>query len=207
MRFAPPLTVPALVISLALATTSAHAADPLGIYLGGSVGDAQVQADGGSFTSAVFSERHTAFKGMAGLRPIELLGAEVEYFDFGTPTGPIGSFNTQTPVRMRGAAAFGLVYLPVPIIDLFAKAGLARLRSTVGPIQYTGPAPLGTGMTCVIGVQCSGLPRFDRNDTKVALGIGAQHRFGSLAVRGEFERFTAAGGKPTLLSLGVTWGF
>jgi hypothetical protein len=38
-------------------------------------------------------------------------------------------------------------------------------------------------------------------------GGGAQYKFGSWAVRAEYERFNAAGGNPSLLSAGVTWAF
>jgi hypothetical protein len=37
--------------------------------------------------------------------------------------------------------------------------------------------------------------------------VGAQYKFGSLAVRAEFERFNAAGEHPSLLTLGLTWSF
>ncbi len=31
---------------------------------------------------------------------------------------------------MSGAAAFGMLYLPVPVVSVYAKAGLARLQAT-----------------------------------------------------------------------------
>jgi hypothetical protein len=34
-----------------------------------------------------------------------------------------------------------------------------------------------------------------------------QYKFGPFGVRGEYERFNAAGGNPYLLSLGATWAF
>jgi hypothetical protein len=37
-------------------------------------------------------------------------------------------------------------------------------------------------------------------DTGLEVGAGAQFKFGSLAVRGEYERFSAAGGNPCFRS-------
>ena len=38
---------------------------------------------------------------------------------------------------MKVAAAFGILYLPMPRIDVYAKAGLARLQSKVNVGAYT----------------------------------------------------------------------
>jgi hypothetical protein len=66
-----------------LQSTQARADDPLGFYVGGAVGQARVDA---SLPNAdQFREDHSAFKIMAGLRPIPVLGAELEYVDFGHP--------------------------------------------------------------------------------------------------------------------------
>jgi hypothetical protein len=46
-----------------------------------------------------------------------------------------------------------------------------------------------------------------RTNTGFAGGAGAQFKMGSFAVRGEYERFSAAGGNPSLLSVGVIWKF
>lgn len=47
----------------------------------------------------------------------------------------------------------------------------------------------------------------NRTNTGFAGGAGTQFKIGSFAVRGEYERFNAAGGNPSLLSLGITWRF
>jgi hypothetical protein len=47
----------------------------------------------------------------------------------------------------------------------------------------------------------------NRSDTSFAAGVGAQVKFGSLALRAEYERFDAAGENPSLVSLGLTWSF
>jgi hypothetical protein len=39
------------------------------------------------------------------------------------------------------------------------------------------------------------------------LGGGAQYKLGPMALRAEYERFSADGTHPTLISVGVTWSF
>jgi opacity protein-like surface antigen len=101
---------------------------------------------------------------------------------------------------MRGESAFGVLYLPVPIVDIFLKAGLARINSTAA-----------THTVCSGGQPCPTLivdPEPEsRTNVGFAGGAGAQFKIGSLAVRGEYERFNAAGGNPSLLSVGFIWKF
>ena len=193
-RFGCAAGVAALALLL-LQLPEARAGDPLGLYVGGGFGQARVDAS--LSNAAQFRADHSAFKIMAGLRPISLLGAELAYADFGHPRVN-GIFPTD--VTMKGAAAFGVLYLPVPLIDIYAKAGAARLQSTVGvklvcpPSQeicntIAPPAPLG------------------RTNTGWAGGAGVQYKFGPFGVRADYERFNAAGGNPHLLSLGTTWTF
>jgi opacity protein-like surface antigen len=178
--------------------------DLLGMYVGGGVGQAQVSAYANSASFAPiasggageFNENHTAFKAIVGIRPISLFGAELEYADAGHPSGNL--FGYPADASIRGAAAFGIVFLPVPIIDIYVKAGAARLESTLGGIVPYLPI-------------CAGCapPRFeqDRTNTAFAAGAGAQYKIGSWAVRAEYERFSAAGEYPSLVSLGLTWTF
>jgi hypothetical protein len=90
------------------------------------------------------------------------------------------------------------VFLPVPVIDIYVKAGGARLQSTLS--GFVPFLPL-----------CSGCapPRFEqvRSNTSFAAGVGAQYKLSIWAVRAEFERFDAAGEYPSLVSLGFTWTF
>lgn len=93
---------------------------------------------------------------MAGLRPISLVGAEVEYFDFGhpsefagtIPSGLVGvpSFPVSADVKVKGSAAFAVLYLPVPVVDVFVKLGAARIQTTSNT-SVTVSAPYAT---CVI---------------------------------------------------------
>jgi hypothetical protein len=89
--------------------------------------------------------------------------------------------------------------MPVPIVDIFLKAGIARIESTTTT----------NIVLCLPPVECPAfLPESgSRTNVGFADGAGAQFKIGSFAVRGEYERFNAAGGNPNLLSVGVIWKF
>ena len=179
----------------ALPITPARAINPLGFYVGGAVGQARVDATAPNASG--FRENHSAFKVMVGVRPISVIGAELAYADFGHPSHLNGFLATD--VTMKGASAFGIFYLPVPIVDIYAKAGVARLRSTA-TISFVCPA----------GQVCPAVPYYapiSRTDVGFAAGAGAQLKIGGLAIRGEYERFNAAGAYPGLFSVGLMWTF
>jgi hypothetical protein len=180
---------------LAIPPRLSHAGDLLRLYVGGAAGQSQVEADVPYVPD--FHENHSAFKFMAGIRPISLFGVEIAYDDFGYPTVQNGDLATD--VTMKGESGFAVLYLPVPIVDIFLKAGMARIESTST-----------TNIVCPAGQVC---PLFattapeSRTNVGFAGGVGAQFAIGSFAVRGEYERFNAAGGNPSLLSVGVIWKF
>jgi hypothetical protein len=88
---------------------------------------------------------------------------------------------------MKGASALEVLYVPIPVIDLYAKAGVARIQSNV-----TGSAP--AFLVCIPEIPCETFPfHAHRTNTSLAAGAGAQFKFGRWAVRGEYERFNAAG--------------
>jgi opacity protein-like surface antigen len=194
-RLAPTATIVVFVMAV-LPTGYAFADDLLGLYVGGAAGQSQVEANAPSIGD--FKQNHSAFKVIAGIRPISLIGAELSYIDFGHPSGSINAVSSN--VSEKGADAFGVLYLPVPVVDVFVKAGLARLQSTLTSVKG------GIGTCTITNPNCA-LFRLDRTNTSFAAGAGAQVKFGSWAVRAEYERFNAAGGNPSLVSLGLTWTF
>ena len=178
----------------------ASALDPIGWYVGGAIGQAQVieEVSGPALPLPVrFQETHSAFKLMVGARPISLLGAEVSYMDFGNPGRSF--FGYPANASMKGGSAFGMLYLPVPIIDVYLKAGIASIHSTVSgsvPIVCPAPGPCGPGAF-----------QQSQTNTGFAGGAGLQFKFGSWTARAEYERFNAASENPYMLSLGLTWSF
>jgi len=97
---------------------------------------------------------------------------------------------------MKGATAFAMFYLPLPVVEVFVKGGVARLQSKAG-LDLVCPSCLLAPLFLPIS----------RTNTSFAGGAGVQCKLGAFAVRGEYERFNAGGGNPHLLSLGVTWAF
>jgi opacity protein-like surface antigen len=198
-----PLLIIAILVLLVQPSGNALAEDLLGLYLGGAIGQSHVEAKVTACSCDIFPEIGTenidkeqlAFKAMLGMRPISWVGAEIEYIDFGKSTGE--AFGYPANASLKGVAAFGVLYLPVPIVDVYVKAGVARLQ---GSMNYSYCSPCACDL-CLNSVQQN------RTNTSGAAAVGTQYKFGSWAVRAEYERFNAAGGNPSMVSAGITWTF
>jgi opacity protein-like surface antigen len=205
-----------LVVCAEAASRPVAAANPLGFYVGGAVGQATVRADqvlfvdptGIPFTGPIsLSKNHAGWKLLGGLRPISLIGAEFEYVDFGSSTAshtPAGfGIGYTADMRAKAAAAFGVLYapLPVPFLDVYGKAGLARLQTTVNA---------NAGQGCFAPLFCAvhgGELHRDQTEVRFGYGAGTQVKLDRFAIRVEYERISASKGDPDLLSIGATWTF
>lgn len=200
-----------------LTAAPALASDLLGLYIGGSAGQGKIET--GSQTSPAptalpsigeFSANHSAYKVVAGIRALSLLAVEAAYVDFGrasqglgSSSGVVGTATASGDARLRGTAAFAMLYLPIPVVDVFAKAGVARLKTDADvTVQLSGPflCPV-TAPTCRFTQSSSS------TDTGFAAGAGAGLKFGPLAIRAEYERFSTRGAYPALTTLGFTYSF
>lgn len=164
--------------ALGLAAAPAHAQVPgLDFYLGAGIG--QSNADIDDVDIADLDKKDMGWKIIGGVRVASILGAELNYIDFGKASGD------GLEMEYKALAAYGLFYvpLPLPILDVYAKAGLAKLDVDIDAED------------------------FSTDDTKFAYGLGAQLKFGSWAIRGEYERFKVEDVKPSLLSLSFTKSF
>ena len=167
---------------LTLPVLPAVAADN-GFYLGGSIGQANLQIDdltGGALADDDFDADDTAFKLIAGIRPLDWLAVEASYVNFGEAEDEVMG----VPLRAEGdgISAFAVGFLAVGPVDLFAKGGLITWDSKI------------TG--------------FDEDGTDLAYGVGAQFRFLSLGVRAEYERFDVDEVDDlSMISIGVTYTF
>jgi opacity protein-like surface antigen len=167
------------ILALALAGTAAQAADK-GIYLG--VGVTQAQIDG---IAPDFDLDDTGFKLIVGFRPLDLFAVEANYIDLGSDNADVLGF----PVEVDGKAyaGFGLLFLALPFVDLYAKAGLAHWE---------------------LDGSVSGLGSASDSDTEFAYGAGVQVRFLSLGVRLEYESFDIQDTDGAdLITLGFTYTF
>lgn len=198
------LMVTALSLCPLAAPGIAQADDPLGLYIGAGYGQGHIKAQlqGLGALLGEFGANHSAYQAMLGIRPISFLGAEITYVDFGqssigNPTGygalPLPSipYPAAVQVSQKGEAAYGLLYLPVPIIDVYVKAGVSRISTDMSATYTvtTGAEVIGRSIT----------------DTSFAYGAGVQWKLAQWAVRGEYERFSAAGANPSLFSIGMTY--
>lgn len=164
--------------ALGLAAAPAHAQVPgLDLYLGASIGQSNADIDDIELTN--LDEKDMAWKIVGGVRFASILGAELDYINFGKAGADEGD------VKYKGLAAYGLFYLPLPlpILDLYAKAGIAKVDVDID------------------------VDDLSTDDTQFSYGLGAQLKFGSWAIRGEYERFKVEDSKPSLLSLGFTKSF
>ncbi|HEX9474068.1 MAG TPA: outer membrane beta-barrel protein [Steroidobacteraceae bacterium] len=174
----------------ALVSQRSSALDLVGFYAGGAFGQAQVEA--GVPTLGSFKKDHSAYQLMAGVRPVAPFGVELDYLDFGHPSGMVGGWPTD--LSMKGAAAFAALYLPLPLLDLYAKAGVARLQTRLRTI---------TGLTCTPTNPGCNVFVSDHTDSRLAAGVGVQVKVGSWTVRGEYVGFSVAGGTPGMTSIGL----
>ncbi len=201
----------------------AHAStNLLNFYVGASLGHASLRAKDSSLIAATyrgslggFDRGDFAYQIVAGVRGLDLLGAEIDYFNLGngsvSPSWSGLGAVTNARISQKGEAAFAVLYLPVPVIDLYLKAGIARLTTDLNASGNTGACPPGSECPFFICLGCSPpVPSpfhgtLDRSETTFAAGAGVQWTIGDWAVRGEYERFDALGEHPDLLTVGVIW--
>lgn len=195
-----------LAIGACAASTAALADNPVGFYLGAGVGYSTVRSDDSAYgLPGYFNDHQTAWKLIAGVRPISIVGAEFEYIDFGQPSNRNGYYNTNyygTESHPRAAALFGIGYLPIPIpfFDFYGKAGVARLKTDVTTIVANCPA----GAACLVPPT---IYRRDQSNNKLAYGLGVQSRAWGIGFRAEYERISSSYGDPDALTVSATWTF
>jgi hypothetical protein len=91
---------------------AAHAADN-GVYLGIGVGHSEF--------NTTFDSSDTGYKAIAGVRLLDSFSIEANYADHGDATT---------------TSAFALGFLDFPLLDLFAKAGMAQVKSIGTETQF-----------------------------------------------------------------------
>jgi Outer membrane protein beta-barrel domain len=189
------------------ASTTALAENPIGLYAGAGVGYSTIRSDDPAFgLPGYYNDHQTAWKGIVGIRPLPIVGAEFEYIDFGQPNTHHGSyFDTNyygLDSHPRAAALFGVGYLPLPVpfLDIFGKVGVARLKTDV---TSTVTSNCGTN-TCLGTITTF---RHDQTDNKLAYGVGVQSKVWGVAFRAEYERISSSFGDPDAVTVSATWTF
>jgi hypothetical protein len=132
------------------------------------------------------------------------LAAELEYVNLGLSSGLTTYQNSNVPLlsyaTRKGVAAFGMLYLPTPIVDFYLRAGLAKLHTQTDT----------SVLTCPMGGVCpplaSALP-VNSTGVGAAGGGGVMYRIRSFELRADYTRFAALGGNPYMVTGGLTWTF
>jgi hypothetical protein len=174
----------AIVFAAALLTLPvlpAVAADN-GFYLGGSIGQANLKIDdlSNGISTADFDADDMAWKLIAGIRPLDWLGVEAAYVNFGEPEDTV--LGQKLQAEGDGISAFAVGFLPTGPVDLYAKLGLISWDSKIS----------GT---------------FDDDGTDLAYGVGAQFRVLGLSIRAEYEKFDVSDVDLDMISVGLTYTF
>lgn len=167
----------AMLVGMILAAPLAMAADN-GVYLGAGMLQSQYGLSNPGDLEP-FDDEDTGYKIIAGFRPLDSFGVELNYADHGEATVPSGIVCIQlinapcpddTDLEAKTLSAFAVGYLDFPVIDLFAKAGVTAWEFK--------------------GNSTPAFPAFsiDEDGTEFAWGAGVQAHFGSLGLRLEYER-------------------
>ena len=177
----------AALLVLCIAGVGAAQAADHGFYIGAGLGQSQLQPDRNrvDLSEINYDDKDQGYKLIAGFRPLDIVGAEVNYIDLGRthgngPAGPVRS-----DAQLFNASLVG--YLPLPFVDVFGKAGVARSRTNFRQQSFDN---------------------LKLDSTDFTWGVGLQAHFGSLGARLEYERFNLPDvDRASLVSLAVTWTF
>jgi hypothetical protein len=200
-------TLALLAAATCAVSTSALADNLAGFYLGAGVGYSTIRSDDASYgLPGYYNDHQTAWKVIAGVRPIPIIGAEFEYIDFGQPGNHYGYnsiANYGFDTHPRAAALFGVGYLPLPVpfFDVYAKAGVARLQLDLTTVEPIAGCTVSTPNCVPI------LSRQSQTDNKFAYGVGVQSKAWGVSFRAEYERISSQYGDPDALTVSATWTF
>ena len=182
-----PLSVTAALLAsfVALAPAESQA----GVYIGGSVGQAYIEVDTGTpIVPQTFDEDDFGFKALAGYEfsfTAITLGIEVDYVDFGAPSGDVAG--TQFEVEADGIAGFGTAGFDLGPLGIYGKYGVISWDASFSVDGFDAGSDDGT-------------------DT--AYGVGMKFGVGSLEVRGEYEIYDIEDSEDVaMLSVGLVWRF
>jgi hypothetical protein len=194
------------------ASTRALADNPLGAYVGVGVGQSNVgnnsYYDYGYYGG--YHDHDATWKVLAGIRPLPIVGAEIEYIDFGSGNGDNGYygsnyFYSNASSHPKATVLYGVGYLPIPLpfLDVFGKVGVARLQSDITTYAY----PSGYCAPPYTACLAPAVYRTDQTDTKLAYGAGVQAKWQDFAFRAEYERISSQFGDPAAVTVSATWTF
>lgn len=163
-----------LLIALALGAGAARA-DNGYVYFGAGISRDKVSdiVHGGTTFADIDS---TSWKLYGGFRPLSLLAIETDYIDLGGRSSSGGIINNNhSDANAFAGYAVGFLPIPLPLLDVFGKAGLARWTLDGSSISSIVPG------------------NFSTDGTSFAWGVGTQAHVGSFGARLEYEGFRIPG--------------
>jgi hypothetical protein len=130
---------------------------------------------------------NTSWKAFGGVRPLNWLAAEMDYIDLGSGSSTTTSGGSaHADGSALAAYAVGFLPIPLPVVDVYGKAGLARWKLNGDINSLVSPGSLST------------------KGTEFAWGIGVQAHISMIGARLEYENFNipnTSGAKVTSLSV------
>ncbi|HWX69024.1 MAG TPA: outer membrane beta-barrel protein [Steroidobacteraceae bacterium] len=111
--------------------------------------------------------KNTSWKAYLGVRPLDWLAAEGDYIDLGSGSSASGHADGNA----AAVYAVGFLPIPLPIVDVFGKVGLAHWKLNGNVNSLVSPGSLST------------------NGSEFAWGIGAQAHISIVGARLEYENF------------------
>lgn len=176
-----------LAVSLLALSGTAYAGSDSGVYVGASVGSAQLnyQEDDPDFGDIDFDDDDTAYKIFAGynfgLIPLVDLAVEGAYVDFGNFSGDVGGVGGND-LDVTGWTGAGLVGFKLGPVGIFGKAGAIKWDSD----------------SDVFGGD---------DGTDPLYGAGARITLFSFQVRAEYERYDLDNVDIDYFSVGAAYTF
>jgi len=195
-----------MFVAGAFGTSSSVLADnPLGAYIGAGAGVSNIGNDNYSNNYGYNGNfgNNLVWKVTAGIRPISIVGAELEYIDFGSNNGHDGYYGNYyffgPNSHPKATVLYGVGYLPLPlpVLDVYGKLGVARLQTNQSAYYPVCQPPAVYGCSYQI----------DQWNDKFAFGVGVQTHIWDFAFRAEYERVSSQYGNPAALTVGFTWEF
>jgi hypothetical protein len=186
--------IPAVLAAFLLPVSMARAADT-GFYVGGSIGQAQLEVPSDVVDVPDFDEDDTGWKLFGGYNwnlALFNLGIEGGYVDFGAPNTALDVV-TSLEIEASGWNVWGMGGLNLGPVDVYAK---------VGAISWDSDASIG-------GIDPGfGIGTLSDSGTDIGYGLGARFALGSLHIRGEWEQYDIEDTDSVyMFSLGLAWQF
>lgn len=159
-----------LVLALTLGAGAAHA-DSGSFYIGAGISKDKLSDIVNSGTNFADIDG-TSWKLFAGLRPTSVVAIEADYLDLGSQTSTFVSTSTRSDAKAFAGYAVGFLPIPLPFLDVFGKAGLARWKLNGSALSPLAPPS-----------------SFSNSGTEFAWGVGTQVHAGNFGARLEYENF------------------